>query len=87
LLRWRHDLRHGADGARLLPHRFHLRPPDDVVPNHHQRDESRHHRADISEQSDKHDKSAPVRQACNPNLWTLLIERQFNAAARMLFRI
>jgi hypothetical protein len=27
-----------------------------------------------------------MRRACDPNLWTLLIERQFNAAAGMLFR-
>jgi hypothetical protein len=27
-----------------------------------------------------------MRRACDPNLWTLHIERQFNAAARMLFR-
>jgi hypothetical protein len=40
----------------LLPHRFRLRRPGDVVPNHYERSESRHHRADISEQSDKHDK-------------------------------
>jgi hypothetical protein len=74
-------------GSRLLPHRFQLRRPNDVVPNHHEHGKSRDHRADISEQSNKHDNSAPaLRPACDPNLWTLLIERQFNAAAGMLFR-
>jgi hypothetical protein len=39
-----------------------------LVPNHHEGGESRHHRADISEQSDEHDKSAPaMRRACKPN--------------------
>jgi hypothetical protein len=73
----------------LLPHRFQLRRPNDVVPDHHQRGESRHHRADISEQSDEHNNShaAPAtRRACKPNSWTLPIEPQFNAAGRMLFR-
>jgi hypothetical protein len=58
------------------------------VPNHYERGESRHHSADIAKQRDEHDKFAPtMRQACKPNLWTRPIERQFNAAGGMLFRI